>query len=80
MVFAEYYFAEWDNFEFVGDLCLMLAHWIIHTHTILDRQLNTGYAFEGILSALAIARDRDSRDVLSDLEYTVDEGLYKLTR
>ena len=79
MIFAEYYFAEWKNYDLFGDLCIILAHWIVHTHTILERQLNTGYAFEGILSAQAIARDRNFREALGDLEYVIDEGLYKLT-
>ena len=80
MVFAEYYFAKWEDYEYFGDLCLVLAHWIVHTHDILDRQLNTGYAFEGIFSAFSIARDRESEQALADLGYVIDEGLYKLTR
>lgn len=80
MAFTEYYFAEWENYEYFGDLVLVLAHWIVHTHDILDRQLNTGYAFEGIISAFRIAQERGHNDALTDLEYTIDEGLYKLGR
>lgn len=80
MVFTEYYFAEWEDYEFFGDLVLVLAHWVVHTHGILDRNRNTGYAFEGIISAFRIAQDRDHEDALVDLEYAIDEGLYSLGR
>eukprot|EP00536_Pseudo-nitzschia_multiseries_P006896 jgi/Psemu1/194138/e_gw1.153.3.1 len=79
MVFQEYYFAEWENYEYFGDCLLVLAHWIIHTHEILERQLNTGYAFEGIVSAYNVARVRGHTEALADLGYAIDEGLYKLT-
>ena len=80
MAYTEYYFDALENFEDFGDLVLALAHWIIHTHGILDRNRNTGYAFEGILSAYRIAQARNNTDALSELSYVVHEGLYKLGR
>ena len=80
MAYTEYYFDALENFEDFGDLVLALAHWIIHTHEILDRNRNTGYAFEGILSAYRIAQARNNTDALSELSYVVHEGLYKLGR
>jgi len=35
--------------------------------------------FEGIIPALLIAREEKRKDVVSDLEYTIDRALYKLT-
>jgi len=78
MVFAEYYSAEWEDYEYYGDLVLVLAHWIVHTHRILNRNANTGYAFEGIISAFRIAKKRGHKEALADLAYTIDEGLYEL--
>lgn len=79
MVFTEYYFAEWEDYEFFGDLVLVLAHWIVHTHAILHRNRNTGYAFEGIISAYRIAQSRNHFEALMDLMYTIDTGLSELT-
>jgi len=78
MVFTEYYYANWKDHEYFGDLVLVLAHWIIHTHEILERNANTGYAFEGIISAYRIAETRNHEEAKADLSYTIDEGLYKL--
>ena len=58
MAFTEYYFAQWNDYEYFGDLVLSLAHWIVHVHGILEREKNTGYAFEGIISAFHIAEKR----------------------
>jgi len=80
MFFTEYYYAQWENYEFFGDYVVMMAHWIIHTHGILNRNRNTGYAFEGIISAYQIANTRGYKDALLDMKYTIDEGLYKLGR
>mmetsp|Transcript_18553 Transcript_18553/g.38116 ORF Transcript_18553/g.38116 Transcript_18553/m.38116 type:complete len:586 (+) Transcript_18553:112-1869(+) len=79
MVFKEYYLAEWEDYEYFGDCLLVLAHWIIHTHGVLNRPRNTGYAFEGILSAYKVAEMRGQREAIADLAYAIDEGLYKLT-
>jgi len=78
MAFTEYYFAKWEDYEYFGDLVLLLAHWIVHTHAILLKNLNTGYAFEGIISAYKIAQARGHEAALSDLGFTIDEGLYTL--
>ena len=42
MFFTEYYLAKWENYEYYGDYVIILAHWIIHTHGILNRKRNTG--------------------------------------
>merc|ERR1711865_761500 len=65
---------------YYGDYVLVAAHWIIHTHRILFRKRNTGYAFEGIISAYKVAKMRYHKDALNDLSYTIDHGLYNLGR
>ena len=62
----------------LGDFVLLLSHWIIHTHEILLRTKNTGYAFEGIISAYEIAKARNDQELLARLQAVIDEGLYKL--
>jgi hypothetical protein len=80
MVFTEYYEARYKDYEVFGDYVIVLAHWIIHTHLILDRPKNTGYAFEGIVSAYTVAKARGHKQALGDFAYTIDKGLYKLTQ
>ena len=78
MAFTEYFFAQWKDYEYFGDLVLSLSHWIVHIHGILERPKNTGYAFEGIISALHIAQNRQEKEIVGDLLYTIHEGLYNL--
>jgi hypothetical protein len=80
MVFTEYYQARYKDFELFGDYVMVLGHWIIHTHEILDRPKNTGYAYEGIISAYTVAKDREHTTALEDFTYTIDKGLYRLTQ
>ena len=80
MLFTEYYEARYRDYELFGDYVIMLGHWIIHTHEILGRQKNTGYAYEGIISAYTIAKDRNHKEALTDFAYTIDRGLYRLTQ
>jgi UDP-N-acetylmuramoyl-tripeptide--D-alanyl-D-alanine ligase len=79
MVATEYYEAKWENYELFGDYVIVLGHWVIHTHAILGREKNTGYAFEGIVSAYIVAQTRKHEEALNEFLYTIDEGLYKLT-
>lgn len=78
MFLTEYYQAQWTDYELYGDYVIVLAHWVIHTHEILDRNRNTGYAFEGIISAYQIAQDRGDKAALEDFAYTIDEGIHNL--
>lgn len=79
MFLTEYYQSGWLDADMFGDFVLMLSHWIIHTHEILLRPKNTGYAFEGIISAYEIAKDRKDEDMLQRLQVVIDQGLYKLS-
>jgi hypothetical protein len=80
MVFTEYYDARYKDYELFGDYVIVLGRWIIHTHVILDRRKNTGYAYEGIISAYTVAQARDHKTALTDFAYTIDKGLYSLTQ
>ena len=86
---VEYYNARWRDYNLAGNYVISLANWIIHTHDILARPKNTAYAYEGIISAYAVAKDRledsdgeDSRteEALHDLSGTIDQGLFSLTQ
>jgi len=79
MLYYEYYDAGWKNAQVFGDYVVMLAHWMIHTHDVMGRPKNTGYAYEGIVSAYMVAKNRDHQEAMNDLEYTIDRGLYQLT-
>lgn len=78
MFLTEYHHAGWSNAEMFGDFVIMLGHWIIHTHEILYRKRNTGYAYEGIISAYEIAKSRGLEAATSNFEATIDKGLHSL--
>ena len=79
MAFWEYQDAGWKNGPAFGDCILALAWWMIHVHKTLERTRNTGYAYEGIIHAYHLAKNRNLKAALNDLAYTIDTGLYKLT-
>jgi len=78
MSFWEYQDAGWKDSEFYRQYVLSLAWWMINIHKTLYRTANTAYVYEGIIPALLIARDEKMKNVISDLEYTIDRALYKL--
>lgn len=60
-----------------GDRLLALADWMIDVHQTLGRTRNTGYAYEGIIPAWVVARDRgDAR--AHRLDCVIGRGLGKL--
>ena len=79
MSFWEYQDAGWYDAQAYADTTLALAWWMIFTHDTLRRTRNTGYAYEGLIHAYRIARDRGYRDAVNRLRYTIDRGMYKLT-
>lgn len=60
------------------DAGIELAHWMIDTHQILQRSRNTGYAFEGLLAALELARKKQDPASAKEFEAVIREGLGKL--
>lgn len=77
MAFFELATSDFSDTRQYGDVVLELADWIIDTHHILTRTRNTAYAFEGIVHAHELARQRaDPR--LAKLACAIDIGLERL--
>jgi UDP-N-acetylmuramoyl-tripeptide--D-alanyl-D-alanine ligase len=80
MFFTEYYEAKYKDYELYGDYVIVLGHWMIETHKVLIRRKNSGYAFEGLISAYKIAQDRGNQEAMKIFKYVIDAGLYKHTQ
>ncbi|HCP45823.1 MAG TPA: hypothetical protein DIU15_07265 [Deltaproteobacteria bacterium] len=80
MAFAEYYQAQWKDYELYGDIALTLGWWMIHTHKTLTRNRNHAYAVEGLIAAWRIANMRGDIKAQNDLLYSIDKSLNKLSR
>ncbi len=77
MAFFELATSDFPDTQVFGDTLLELADWIIDTHHILTRTRNTGYAFEGIVHAYALAKQRgDGRQ--GKFACAIDIGLERL--
>lgn len=77
MAFFELATSDFPDTRVYGDTLLELADWIIDTHHILTRTRNTGYAFEGITHAYALAKQRgDARQ--GKFACAIDIGLERL--
>jgi|GEM_PF-1150749 len=79
MSFAEYYQAKWKDYEIIGDVGLSLGWWMTHTHATLKRRRNHAYAIEGLLADWRIANWRGDVEAQTDLLYTLDRSLHKLS-
>lgn len=79
MAFTEYWDAGWKDKEVMGDYVLAMSWWMIHVHETLKKGLNTGYVYEGLTHAYQIAKARDEKQIIDDLEYTMDKAFYKIT-
>ena len=79
MAFAEYYQAKWKDYELYGDVTLALGWWMTHTHATLKKSRNHAYAVEGLISAYRIARWKGDVAAQTDLLYTLDRSLHKLS-
>jgi hypothetical protein len=79
MSFVEYYLAQWKDYELFGDVALSLGWWMDKTHRTLSRRRNHAYAIEGVLSAWRIAHLRNDHEAETDLLFTMDRSLYKLS-
>jgi hypothetical protein len=75
MAFYELATSEFPDVAVYGDTVLRLADWIIDEHDILTRTRNTGYAYEGIIHAYALAKQR--HDSVRQAKYgcIIDLGL-----
>ncbi|MBX3205700.1 MAG: hypothetical protein KF764_11575 [Labilithrix sp.] len=78
MAFYELATSSWGGDAPYGEWLLSLADWVLDVHRVLDRQRNTGYAFEGIVSAYAWAeRIGDARRVAA-YSCAIHRGLMRL--
>lgn len=75
MAFYELATSEFPDVAVYGDTVLRLADWMIDDHNVLTRTRNTGYAYEGIIHAYALAKQR--RDSVRVAKYgcVIDLGL-----
>ena len=55
MAFYELATSKWSSDAPYGEWLLSLADWMLDVHRVLDRQRNTGYAYEGLVPAYAWA-------------------------
>jgi hypothetical protein len=79
MSFAEYYQAQWKDYELFGDVALSLGYWMTHTHETLKRRRNHAYAMEGLIAGWTIANMRGDIAAQTDLLYTLDASMHKLS-
>jgi hypothetical protein len=61
-----------------GDTVLRLADWMIDVHGTLWRLKNTGYAYEGIVVAYAVAMQRHDAARAAKLRCVIDVGMSRL--
>lgn len=61
-----------------GDTVLELADWMIDVHNTLWRLKNTGYAYEGIVMAYALAAARHDTARVAKLRCVIDVGMSRL--
>lgn len=75
MAFYELATSEFPDVAVYGDTVLSLADWMIDEHRVLTRLRNTGYAYEGIIHAYALAKQR--HDSVRQAKYgcVIDLGL-----
>lgn len=79
MAYREYVDAGRPNAKTLEDTTLALAWWMTHTHRTLGRTRNTSYAYEGLVSAYALAKRAGDDAAKRDIGYVIDKGLYDIT-
>jgi hypothetical protein len=75
MAFYELATSEFPGVSVYGDTVLRLADWVIDVHQILTRTRNTGYAYEGIIHAYALAKQRHDTERQAKYGCVIDLGL-----
>ncbi len=79
MAFFEMHDAGWDTGNTWARRTIELAHWMIDTHRTLERERNTGYAYEGIIVARELARRMGDDEAVAKFDRVIDQGMAKLT-
>lgn len=75
MAFFELATSDFPETKIYGDTVLRLADWVIDEHRILVRTRNTGYAYEGIIHAYALAKQRGDSARQAKYGCVIDMGL-----
>jgi UDP-N-acetylmuramoyl-tripeptide--D-alanyl-D-alanine ligase len=78
MAFYELATSDFPNTKIYGDTLIRLADWVIDTHHILTRTRNTGYAYEGIVPAFALAKQRHDGVHQAKFGCIIDLGLERI--
>ncbi|MEK7579437.1 MAG: hypothetical protein AAB460_02830 [Patescibacteria group bacterium] len=78
MAFHELSESGWKKTEKYGDYTITLADWMIDTHKVLERTRNTAYAFEGIVSAYAIAKKKGDEYHIQKFRCVIEAGIFNL--
>jgi hypothetical protein len=78
MAFYELATSDFPETKIYGDTVLRLADWMIDEHAILGRRRNTGYAFEGLTHAYALAKQRGDHARQAKYGCVIDIGLEHL--
>ena len=78
MAFYELTTSGWPEFAPFGGYVIELADWMLDTHRVLWRTRNTGYAFEGILHAMALARRAGDQAHAARFACDAERGLTRL--
>jgi UDP-N-acetylmuramoyl-tripeptide--D-alanyl-D-alanine ligase len=75
MAFYELATSDFPDVSGYGDTVLTLADWMIDVHKVLIRTRNTGYAYEGIIHAYALAKQRHDSARQAKYGCVIDLGL-----
>jgi hypothetical protein len=75
MAFYELATSDFPGTRSYGDTVLRLADWMIDVHNVLTRTRNTGYAYEGIIHAYALAKQRGDSVRQAKYRCVIDLGL-----
>ncbi len=78
MSYSELYDSKWPGTEVYAQRTIQLAHWMIDVHRTLERRRNTGYAYEGIVSAYHLAKSTGDDEAQEKFRRVCQQGLGKL--
>lgn len=78
MSYSELYDSKWPGTDVYAQRTIQLAHWMIDVHRTLERRRNTGYAYEGIVSAYHLAKSTGDDEAQEKFRRVCQQGLGKL--
>ncbi len=79
MSFFELAISGWHNTKRFEDMSIDLADWMIDVHCTLERKKNTAYAYEGIILACELARQKNGLYHAEKFACVTDKGLSRLS-